>query len=154
MTSLDPRLIPASPGPEANSVSARHERLRFTDFRFERSSGGHCSAEVELEWSEGVRVRGAASGESSATVDLRVAAEAALRAIERFSDGALAFELVGIKALRAFDANVIIVSVVNHGVGPKQLVGSCLVESDPARGAVVAVLSATNRVLGNVIATR
>ena len=87
-------------------------------------------------------------------MDLRVAAEAALRAIERFSDGALVFELVGIKAMRAFDANVIIVSVANHGVGPKKLLGSCLVEKDPTRGAVVAVLSATNRVLGNLIATR
>ena len=56
--------------------------------------------------------------------------------------------------MRAFDANVIIVSVVNHGVGPKKLIGSCLVETDPTRGAVVAVLSATNRVLGNLIATR
>ena len=101
-----------------------------------------------------MRVRGTSSGESSPTVDLRVAAEAALRAIERFSDGALVFELVGIKSMRAFDANVIIVSVVNHGVGPKKLVGSCLVETDPTRGAVVAVLSATNRVLGNLIATR
>jgi len=154
MMSLDPRLIPAAPGPEANSVAGRHERLRFTEFRFERTSGGRCSAEVELEWSEGVRVRGASHGESSATVDLRVAAEAALRAIERFSDGALIFELVGVKSLRAFDATVIIVSVVNHGAGPKKLIGSCLVETDPTRGAVVAVLSATNRVLGNLIATR
>jgi hypothetical protein len=34
------------------------------------------------------------------------------------------------------------------------LLGSCLVENDPVRGAVLAVLSATNRVLGNFIATR
>ena len=69
---------------------------------------------------EGVRVRGASSGLSSATADLRVAAEAALRAIERFSDGALSFELIGVKAMRAFDANVIIVSIANLGDGPGQ----------------------------------
>jgi hypothetical protein len=44
--------------------------------------------------------------------------------------------------------------VVNHGVGPPKLIGSCLVETDPVRGAVVAVLGATNRVLGNFIAMR
>jgi hypothetical protein len=103
---------------------------------------------------DGVRVRGTSEGQSSQTVDLRVAAEAALRALERFSEEALDFELVGVKAIRAFDANVIIVSVANRGAGPKHLLGSCLVETDPVRGAVVAVLSATNRVLGNFIATR
>src|SRR6516164_9197296 len=74
-------------------VSGRRERLRFTDFTFHRSADGRCNAEVELEWLDGVRVRGGASGQSSQTVDLRVAADAALRALERFSDEVLAFEL-------------------------------------------------------------
>jgi hypothetical protein len=132
----------------------RRERLRFTDFRFQRTTDGRCTAEVELEWLDGVKVCGTASGQSSATVDLRVAADAALRAIERFSDNVLQFELVGVKSIRAFDANVIIVSIANKGTGPARLLGSCLVENDPVRGAVVAVLSATNRMLGNFIATR
>ncbi len=152
MPSLTPRAtafaIPSTPDP------SRRERLRFTDFRFQRAADGRCSAEVELEWMEGVRIRGDAAGQSSQTVDLRVAAEAGLRALERFSDGALRFELVGVKAIRVFDANVIIVSVTNHGSGPVKLLGSCLVETDPVRGAVIAVLNATNRVLGNFIATR
>lgn len=138
----------------AQGTPGRRERLRFVDFQFQRTTDGRCSAEVELEWVDGVRVRGGASGQSSQTVDLRVAAEAALRALERFSDETLAFELVGVKAVRAFDANVIIVSVANHGTGPKRLLGSCLVETDPVRGAVVAVLNATNRAVGNFIATR
>ncbi len=142
------------PLPVTGSAAGRRERLRFSDFRFERSSDGRCAADVELEWMDGIKVRGSASGQSSPTVDLRVAAEAALRAIERFSENALAFELVGVKAIRAFDANVIIVSIANRGDGPPRLLGSCLVESDPVRGAVVAVLSATNRMLGNFIALR
>lgn len=156
MPSLDPhathlaKLLPA----DGTADAGRRERLRFTDFHFQRSADGRCSAEVELEWTDGIRVRGAAVGQSSQTVDLRVAAEAALRALERFSEEVLSFELVGVKAIRAFDANVIIVSIANHGGGPKKLLGSCLVETDPVRGAVVAVLSATNRVLGNFIATR
>jgi hypothetical protein len=100
-------------------------------------------------------VRGTSAGQSSATVDLRVAADAALRAIETFSDNSLEFELVGVKSVRAFDATVVIVSVnVRKGDGPRKLLGACLAEDDPVRGAAVAVLNATNRVLGNFIATR
>lgn len=135
-------------------IQGKRERLRFTDFRFHRASDGHCTAEVELEWSEGQRVRGVCSGQSSPTVDLRVAAEATLRAIEAFSEGRMAFDLIGAKAVRAFDANVVIVSVENKREGPRRLLGSCLVEDDPCRGAVLAVLGATNRVLGNFVATR
>jgi hypothetical protein len=136
-------------------AQVKHERLRFSDFRFVRNADGRCSAEVELEWWEGRKMRGSASGQSSPTVDLRVAAEAALRAIEMFAENTLAFELLGVKAIRAFDANVVIVSIANRrSEGPRRLLGSALVESDPVRGAVVAVLGATNRVLGNFIATR
>ncbi|HEX5408214.1 MAG TPA: hypothetical protein VFW89_00405 [Gemmatimonadaceae bacterium] len=138
----------------APALHGRRERLRFTAFRFSRGADGHCHAEVELEWIDGLRVTGTAHGPSSATVDLRVAADAALRAIEAFSEGAMVFELVGVKAIRAFDATVVIVSVANRRDGPSRLLGSCLVENDPVRGAVLAVLSATNRVLGNFIATR
>ena len=130
-------------------------RLRFTGFTFKRAPHGECTAEVELEWTEGVKVRGAASGQSSTTVDLRVAAEAALRAVMTFTDGALSFELIGVKHVRAFDANVIIVAIGNKkSEGPRTLLGAYLAESDPVRGAAIAVLSATNRVLGNFVATR
>ncbi|MFN2398603.1 MAG: hypothetical protein ABR543_08165 [Gemmatimonadaceae bacterium] len=136
-------------------VQFKRERLRLADFRFRRTSDGRCTAEVELEWLDGVRVCGAASGQSSSTVDLRVAADATLRALERFAEQSLVFELIGVKAVRAFDANVIIVSVATKkGDGPKRMLGSALVEVDTTRGAVVAVLNATNRVLGNFIATR
>ncbi|MBX6332812.1 MAG: hypothetical protein IRY91_13270, partial [Gemmatimonadaceae bacterium] len=47
----------------AAPITGRRERLRFTDFRFRRSSDGRCSAEVELEWVEGQKVRGSAAGQ-------------------------------------------------------------------------------------------
>jgi hypothetical protein len=110
---------------------------------------------VELEWLDSLRVRGSATGTSSELGDLRCAAEAAIDAIERFSDSALELELLGVKALRAFDANIVIVSVeVKRGEGPRRLLGSFLAEQDPIRASVVAVLNATNRVLGNFISTR
>jgi hypothetical protein len=131
----------------------KRERLRFTNFRFVRTPSGLCTAEVELEWLDGVTVVGKASGQSSPMGDLRIAAEAALRALENFSGGAV--ELAGVKALRAFDANIVIVALgLRKGDGPQRLLGSYLAERDPVRAAVISVLNATNRLLGNFIATR
>jgi hypothetical protein len=137
-------------------TNGRRERLRFTMFDFKRTPDGRCRAEVGLEWINDVKVRGEASGQSSDLLDLRVAAEAALRALEQFAGKSVGLELIGVKAIRAFDANVIIVSVGVRGAEeyPRRLLGSCLVETDPIRGAVLAVLNATNRILGNIIATR
>jgi len=90
----------------------------------------------KLEWLDGVTVVGRATGQSSPMGDLRVAAEAALHALESFAGGALAFELAGIKALRAFDANIVIVAVgLRKGEGPTRLLGSYLAEQDPVRAA-------------------
>lgn len=137
------------------AAQLKRERLKFSNFRFARTPSGLCTAEVELEWLDGVTVVGRATGQSSPMGDLRVAAEAALHALENFAGGALAFELAGIKALRAFDANIVIVAVgLRKGDGPTRLLGSYLAEQDPVRASVVAVLNATNRILGNFISTR
>src|SRR5579862_4594961 len=149
-----PQRIP-EPNTPAPFASLKRERLRFSNFRFARTPSGVCTAEVELEWLDGVKVLGRASGQSSPMGDLRVAAEAALKALESFAGGALEFELAGIKALRAFDANIVIVALgLKKGEGPRRLLGSYLAERDPVRAAVIAVLNATNRLLGNFIATR
>jgi hypothetical protein len=67
--------------------------------------------------------------------------------------GGLSFELLGVKAVRAFDSTVVIVSLAVHGEGPgaggARVVGSYLTENDTPRGAALAVLNATNRILGN-----
>jgi len=65
------------------------------------------------------------------------------------------FELIGVKHIRAFDANLLIASVaVREGGQLSRLAGCYLAESDTKRGAAMAVLNATNRVLGNYIAMR
>jgi hypothetical protein len=131
----------------------RRERLRFSEFSFTRTPAGVCVAEVELEFAPGSRFRGRSEGQSSPLGDLRIAAEAAMRALEAFSKGELAFELIGVKMVRAFDANLIIVSLSMRGnPTPTRLLGCYLAEGDIARGAATAVLNATNRVLGNFIA--
>ena len=43
----------------------KRERLRFVDFKFWRTPQGACNAEVELEWLDGMRVQGKATGTSS-----------------------------------------------------------------------------------------
>lgn len=146
-TSGDPALVPQS--------VRRGERVRFSDFSFTRTHSGQCTSDVELEY-DGRKVVGHASGQSSPLGDLRVAADAALRALEAFADGALGFELIGVKLIRAFDANLVIVSVGMKGDGTQttRLVGCYLAEADTRRGSAIAVLNATNRILGNYIATR
>ena len=131
------------------------ERLRFTDFRFDRTPSGRSSATVQFEWVEGEPIMGKASGQTSELGDLRIASEAALRAIETFAQGAFRLELLGVKLVRAFDSNVIIVAIsVIKPDGPVRLLGCTLAERDPLHGSVIAVLHATNRLLGNLIATR
>jgi hypothetical protein len=133
----------------------KRERLRLTRVDATHTMTGNCAVEVELEWMEGERVVGRSQGQASTAGDLRIAALAAIDALEKFATGDLKFELTGIKGLRAFDANIVIVSLaVRQGPGPQRLLGSCLAETDTIRASVVAVLNATNRVLGNYITTR
>ncbi|MDB4874404.1 MAG: hypothetical protein JWM41_850 [Gemmatimonadetes bacterium] len=135
-------------------LSSRRERLRFADFSFSRTPSGQCSAEVSLEW-DNLVFSGRAIGQSSPLGDFRVAAEAALRALEDFAKDAMHFELLGIKHVRAFDSNLLIVSVsLREGTQLTRLVGCYLAETDTRRGAAMAVLNATNRVLGNYMLAR
>lgn len=139
----------------ATAHGPRRERLRFTRFAFVRSHTAKCTAEVELEYQPGDAVIGRAEGIASTLGDVRLAAEATLRAIEEFSRGTLRFELIGVKQMRAFDANVVIVSILSpHSDGERRLLGCHLAGEDPLRGAVIATLQATNRLLGNAIVTR
>jgi hypothetical protein len=134
-------------------ATPRRERLRFAEFCFTRTPSGQCTAEVGLDWDGTLHV-GKSKGQSSPLGDFRVAAEAALRALQDFAKDALHFELLGVKHVRAFDSNLLIVSVsVREGEDVTRLVGCYLAETDPRRGAAMAVLNATNRILGNYIAT-
>ena len=136
------------------SLGLRRERLKFAHFSFTRTPSGQCNSEVSLEWESEMFV-GRALGQSSPLGDFRVAAEAALNALMSFAKGALQFELLGIKQMRAFDENLIIVSIAMRQDGKlTRLVGCYLVGDDTRRGAALAVLNATNRVLGNFITSQ
>jgi hypothetical protein len=98
----------------------------------------------------GIRYEGESQGLASQAGELRCAAQACISALTQSVEGELSFECLGVKAIRAFDAMVVIVSLATRGVGaPKRVVGSVLTEEEPTRAAALAVLNATNRLLGN-----
>ena len=123
------------------------ERLRFVNFHLDRLPSGECRARVTLSWPHGGRFDGEARGLASQAGELRCAAQACLLALSQAVKDP-AFELVGVKAVRAFDASVVIVSLGQPGrEGFPRVVGSYLVDDDAPRGAALAVLNATNRLL-------
>lgn len=134
-------------------LGGRRGRLHFGSFTCTRSAAGRCNVQIVLEYA-GQRFVGATEGQSSPIGDLRLGAEAAMQAVEAFAHGGLGLELMGVKLIRAFDANVVIVSTTQRSARTVKLVGCYLADDDIVRGAALAVLNATNRVLGNYLATR
>ena len=135
-------------------VVTQQERLKFQNFSLQRTPSGRVSCEVSLTYGEDV-ITGSAAGTSSPTGDTRLGAEAALRALESFTGRTITFELVGVKAVRAFDSNVVIVSIRQKGhAGPERMLGCYLTEEDQVRGAAIAVLNATNRAITAYIQSR
>jgi hypothetical protein len=128
-------------------------RLSFGSFTCTRSAAGRCTVQIVLDYS-GTRFVGRAEGQSSPVGDMRLGAEAAMQAVEAFAQGTLGLELMGVKLIRAFDANVVIVSASQRAARDAQLVGCYLADDDTVRGAALAVLNATNRALGNYLTTR
>lgn len=129
-------------------------RLRFEGFDLEVFQDGRCQAHVSLEWTRGTLFRGEAEGTETLQGRLRAAALACLKAAEKATDDELKLELRGVKAVRAFDAWVVIVSV--QGDSPEnqyRLLGAATSPDDRSvdRSAVHAVLDATNRVLAKYL---
>jgi hypothetical protein len=143
-------VLPSAPKPGGNlSPEFRRNRLRFDDFQLERSPDGKCRASVRLEWTRGRLFRGEAEGTQTLEGELRASATAALAAAKEAGGGKLTLELRGTKATRAFDSWIVVVSVKAWSVGEShQLMGAypCPDENTP-RGAVMAVLDATNRLM-------
>ena len=132
--------------PEPGRTS-RDIRVRFSRFDLTRTKSGQTTAEVTLEL-DGKKHVGQSSGPSSPLGDLRISAEACINALTGFV-GAGHFELMAVKHIRAFDSNLAIVSITHRQDGNTfPLVGCYLAKEDVCRGAAIAVLNATNRVLG------
>jgi hypothetical protein len=129
-------------------------RLRFVACRLERAAAAMTRVTVELDGPlHGQRIHSRAEGSTCVGGDLRLAAQAMLEAIAQATQGALRFELIGVKPIRAFDTNVVVAAVIAHVDGmSRRLVGTAIVGEDPITGAALAALNATNRVVAPVIA--
>ncbi len=149
---------PVAPPPAADAPPSTSARLRFVHFGVSRTQAGQVTADVAFLTPEGVKHSAKASGQSTPLMDYRIVGDAALKALQAAVGRDVHLELQGVKPVRAFDANVVIVSVLARLEGeekPRRLVGCHLSEDDdPLRSTVVAILGATNRLLGNRIATR
>jgi hypothetical protein len=130
------------------------ERLKFSDFEFSTLPDGRCRARVGLRWGEKAQYEGISEGLASPTGELRCAAQATVQALEQAVKGKVGLELLGVKSVRAFDSTVVIVSLACQQEESYRVVGSCLSEGQLPRGAALAVLNATNRMLGNLVFTR
>ncbi len=124
-------------------------RLKFISLEFENTSEGR-QAKVMLGMQPDLIFSGTAVCPEAAGGELRCAALATVDAIHQTaSETDRILELVGARAVKAFDATVVIVSLwARLGGGKRRLVGSYIAEDAEAKGAALAVLNATNRLLG------
>jgi hypothetical protein len=126
------------------------QRFRFVSLETEKVPDGPQRATVTLELPPDRRFVGTAECPETPTGGLRCASEAALDALGgAMGDAGATLELIGARAVKAFNATVVIVALSAHlKEGTRRLVGSYLVEEDVERAAAIAVLNATNRCLG------
>lgn len=130
--------------------AAERQRVRFEGVERFEEPDMRVRIRVTLEW-KGRSIAGESVGEKGETLELRTAASAALDALAELADPPLDLRLAGIKPIRAFDAELMVVSLYRP-TGARNLLGAVLVAGDPRRAAAQAVLHALNRVMGNYLA--
>lgn len=133
----------------SRSQDVLQARTRVTRVQLSRSRGGWCSVEVGLSFPDGVEHEGTAGTHDTRPGLVRAGATAALEALQMGLGDASSVELRGAKTIRAFDAQLVIVSIrYRRGDLRSDLIGA--VESPPGdlpRGGALAALDAVNRVL-------
>jgi hypothetical protein len=129
-------------------------RLRLVSCRVEHHRGATTRATVECHGpAAGQRTTGLQQGSSCPGGDLRLTALAALDAVTQATAGAMRFELIGVKPMRAFDTNLVVVAIVAHHDGQTtRLVGSAMADEDPVVGTARATLHAINRLAAPLLA--
>jgi hypothetical protein len=141
-------------GGSVSDTDERRERLRFEGFELVRFPNGRSRARVRMDWTQGRSYSGETEGNQTLEGEVRSAADAALKAAAGATEGRLNLDLRGAKALKVFDSWVVVVMVWAWIEDkPLQLLGAypCPNEDTP-RGAVMAVLDATNRLLRGYLA--
>lgn len=126
------------------------QRVRFVAVEVQNEGLGMTRVRVTLEL-RGETYVGESVGESGQPLEIRTAAAAAVAALNRVAPESLAVRFVGVKQVRAFDADILVVALMSEERPPRKFVGAVLVGDAPHRAAAAAVLHATNRLLGNYV---
>lgn len=132
-------------------MESTRQRLRFEELAHETRPDGRCRITVRLEWCDRSH-EGRAEGLETPHGRVRAAADACLEAALSAAGKRLHLELIGVKAFRAFDGWVVVVRLVGEAQGrPLRLLGASSIDGATGveRAAGLAVLDATNRVLGH-----
>lgn len=143
----DPFSIVATYRPERRD----RQRVRFMELKRAVQPDQQIAYTVRLEWA-GTEYTGTASGEKGDAVELRTISTASLTAIAALVPHDVKVRLAGVKMMRAFDAEMVVVSLYRPDDTPHNLVGAVVAGDDPRRAAATAVLAALNRLLGNYLA--
>jgi hypothetical protein len=119
-----------------------------------RERDGTSTIRVTLGVPAGATGRGNARGHPLPESLMRAGARAAIAALSDLMADEVTVELRGAKAVRAFDALVVIASVrVSDPEGRRDLIGAVRAPGgDPVRGGVLAALDAVNRFLAERLA--
>jgi hypothetical protein len=128
-------------------------RIKFAKLERFVDRDGRVRIRVSLEW-DGVIKIGETTGENGDLLEQRTAATAALIAVESVVGESLGTKLVGVKHVRAFDEELMVVALYRSGPPTQRLVGSVSIDTDPRRAAALAVLNALNRILGSYLNVR
>ncbi|HEX6134990.1 MAG TPA: hypothetical protein VFZ24_13570 [Longimicrobiales bacterium] len=127
------------------------QRVRFMELQRTVQPDQLIAYTVTLEWA-GSEYTGRVAGEKGDAVELRTIASASLTAIAALVPHEVKVRLAGVKRVRAFDAELVVVSLYRPDDEPHNLVGAVVAGEDAHRAAATAVLSALNRLLGNYLA--
>jgi hypothetical protein len=134
----------------ANSVA---QRLRLLSCRLER--GPVATSRVSVEFAgpaDEQRILCRQEGSACPGGDLRLAALATLHAISQATGGAITFELIGVKPVRAFDTTVMMVAAfAQHDGDVTRIVGAAIVDDDQLVATARAALHAANRLSSPLI---
>ena len=118
-----------------DSVGLPDKQIRFT---------------TTLEWN-GRLYSGSATGEKGDAIELRTVATSSLAALMEVVSNEMPIRLAAVKLVRAFDAEMVVVSLYRPDATPHNLVGAVVAGDDAHRAAATAVLNALNRLLGNYL---
>jgi hypothetical protein len=126
------------------------QRVRFVSLDRQVQPDQQVRYTAVLEW-DGRLEAAMATGEKGEGVELRTVATATLAAVTALVPELTTVRLAGVKQVRAFDADLVVVSLYRPESRLHNLVGAVVAAGDSGRAAATAVLSALNRLLGNYL---